>query len=968
MNTRVMLKRDPASNLAHRARDENFARKAFVERARESAGQSLDATTRERMETRLGHHFARLPIFPAPKTSSPQIVGANDATERAADEAAREISHVVRNDISAPRVDFSSVRVHTDAFAQNSARALNALAFTLGRDIFFDAGQYAPYTRAGEQLLAHELTHVLQQSRTHNAFVLIQRKETNKALPPADALQVALNGDDDATRDLTNNPAWEDIALDEKQSATLVIHLLDGFTGDDDERAGLKILDKNNDHDLLDATLLELDHRNRFGQLLDDYDGSEYRELLELLSDNIVEERVKARYLDEFISMWWVREHEERAIVDLLDRTDDEENVRLLTQKGRARQLRDAIDTEKLKQRFEKILKSTNIKRGELLSVELQRIFEVKARESVGAGKYTQEEVDEFLKDAAADVAAELLAYAERLDKITTNPNVPSVAIEYANRQVEKRLDELIREKSFEFDLELKYSVEFNSSLQRTFGKQWTRRDLEHMDKDILQFIPLEILQGNPRYIEFFLEKSHPDEKWLGGFTGYKDVTLISASLYTAAHELGHVVHNLEPKLLEEFQKISGWEAIDPSNPAVSQRRLREPEFDKLLTRLDAKRADTASSPTPSTVGEKFGDGFFYLINRYGTGYFRYPIPRPEGGNFVSEYAATHPHDDFAETFRVYIQYPKDLRAKPYMNKFKFMYLDVFVGFWLTRQGDRVRRRFDQIADPVLDTPYQTSEANEFLESVEKTFVEPLRARMEHDLDTLRQRKLAEQETIFEHTPKSKPLQKFPLAGSKDVEQHSAPFLAEIRDLLALAKRAGDAVEAFGVEMEILGVFADPNFSFEFSDIASKLRAQFRDDAAALLNPLAQRVLQGEHIVMPTWNDLDALQERYTQARQLMDAYFPTYQLAGTTQPALLQVVRDAIVSLGAGHPKDKEFRTFAVTRLREFREEMNALRDEMVRRMRAGTRYQDAPLADPQQRFEQAKTEIETRLHEIKK
>lgn len=59
--------------------------------------------------------------------------------------------------------DFSGVRVHTDARAQESARAMNALAYTVGRDITFGSGQYAPGTPAGMKLLAHELTHTIQQ-------------------------------------------------------------------------------------------------------------------------------------------------------------------------------------------------------------------------------------------------------------------------------------------------------------------------------------------------------------------------------------------------------------------------------------------------------------------------------------------------------------------------------------------------------------------------------------------------------------------------------------------------------------------------------------------------------------------------------------------------------------------------------------------------------------------------------------
>lgn len=60
--------------------------------------------------------------------------------------------------------DFSRVRVHTDPAAQQSARSIHARAYTVGNDIVFAPGQYRPAERAGQALIAHELTHVLQQS------------------------------------------------------------------------------------------------------------------------------------------------------------------------------------------------------------------------------------------------------------------------------------------------------------------------------------------------------------------------------------------------------------------------------------------------------------------------------------------------------------------------------------------------------------------------------------------------------------------------------------------------------------------------------------------------------------------------------------------------------------------------------------------------------------------------------------
>jgi len=60
--------------------------------------------------------------------------------------------------------DFSGVRVHADSNASRLAKSVHAKAFTVGKDVVFGIGQYAPNTRDGQRLLAHELAHTLQQS------------------------------------------------------------------------------------------------------------------------------------------------------------------------------------------------------------------------------------------------------------------------------------------------------------------------------------------------------------------------------------------------------------------------------------------------------------------------------------------------------------------------------------------------------------------------------------------------------------------------------------------------------------------------------------------------------------------------------------------------------------------------------------------------------------------------------------
>jgi hypothetical protein len=60
--------------------------------------------------------------------------------------------------------DFSRVRIHADAEAAEAARSINARAYTIGEDVVFDSGHFSPRSSEGQRLLAHELTHVVQQS------------------------------------------------------------------------------------------------------------------------------------------------------------------------------------------------------------------------------------------------------------------------------------------------------------------------------------------------------------------------------------------------------------------------------------------------------------------------------------------------------------------------------------------------------------------------------------------------------------------------------------------------------------------------------------------------------------------------------------------------------------------------------------------------------------------------------------
>lgn len=91
----------------------------------------------------------------------------------------RPLAADVRHDMEGRfGADFGSVRVHDGPQAAAAAQGLHAQAYTAGRDVVFGAGAYAPHTAVGRHLLAHELTHVLQQGGSGRAALQRQPQVT----------------------------------------------------------------------------------------------------------------------------------------------------------------------------------------------------------------------------------------------------------------------------------------------------------------------------------------------------------------------------------------------------------------------------------------------------------------------------------------------------------------------------------------------------------------------------------------------------------------------------------------------------------------------------------------------------------------------------------------------------------------------------------------------------------------------
>ena len=162
----------------------------------------------------------RSPIGPSPVSEAPPLV--HDVIRSQGeplDSATREFFE--------PRFgrDLSKVRVHRDVRAASSALSVNAIAYTVGRDVVFGAGQYSPTTSAGRHLIAHELTHVLQQGAAQ-APGDVRGSVSSRSLlqPPQAALQ-------------RQTAVQEDNALEALDSMTAAI--TEGMWGDPPDDVGL---------------------------------------------------------------------------------------------------------------------------------------------------------------------------------------------------------------------------------------------------------------------------------------------------------------------------------------------------------------------------------------------------------------------------------------------------------------------------------------------------------------------------------------------------------------------------------------------------------------------------------------------------------------------------------------------------------------------------------------------------------
>lgn len=252
---------------------------AAVQATLNTPGQPLDGRTQHELAPLFAQSFSNLPTRTPP--AADLRPGPSDSPyEAAADHtAARALtSRPTRRTTPA----FDQVRVHTDASAAASARALDAAAYTVGSHIVFGAGAYTPHTPAGRALLAHELAHVDHQARNPALHGTIQRRgpsiggffnNLGRAIadlfgdePAYDRATLlaylrVIDEAGDIEDDFDSDNKARAIAmlwaggdtgfvLSPRRKALLIRELLSGYTGADDEQAILELLERSEPHEL----------------------------------------------------------------------------------------------------------------------------------------------------------------------------------------------------------------------------------------------------------------------------------------------------------------------------------------------------------------------------------------------------------------------------------------------------------------------------------------------------------------------------------------------------------------------------------------------------------------------------------------------------------------------------------------------------------------------------------------------
>ena len=859
--------------------------------------------------------------------------------------------------------DFGHVRIHADSTADESARALGAVAYSVGRDVVFSAGAYSPASATGQWLLAHELAHVVQQGGAGDgatAMPVVHRVQRKTGAPPKpDPLGTALRGDDDDARALTKSPGWTALKLEPPDAATLLIHLLKGATWDDDERAGLRILEKMASRAKLDDTLQDLDARRRYAQLLEDYDGSEYGQLLDLLSKNLATVPGKLRLLDEFISMRSLDSREEKAVVVLLERTLPGERIWLLVAGQRVKWLRSRIDDRPLALRFEAAVTGTEAERWRLLSDQLTGIYGKQEELSIASGQRSRAQAESLRQRAVADLSAELAMYQRRVAAARAKGNVKPSDIAAINKELAQRLDRLVGQKKLEFSEELKHDISFDRFHQadapddaRPWGRVWfagegemPTQEQERID-EILSQIPYDVLHMHPDLKVLARANRNPKRPGVAGVAQEEAGRIQlrgSLSFEVAVHEVGHFVHYSDRQakgpdtvgnLLREFMRLSMWSYM--TDPVLRAAVPNAREHDKLKKSLDAEREKNDKDPNFGGTDHPVGD-FVYRFARYSDAPGPY-VRRHKSALFITPYAATEPQDDFAESFAYFFVDPERLQ-KDCPDKYRFMLVRVMTDHRLKKQKEQVLRRLDEILAPSTHT------------ATADRLVKQLRAQhrpaLLKELERIGQQMDAQRATEIQRAEQRVRAKPGPIQKQAIAAKLAEPALVVARTLVAawaplIARCDKFDMAKIMVEIAVHGSGLDQAFDAR----ARALGADFTIDLMARFEPLARKVLRGEEVKVEPWPELHAMADRYEARLGTVEPYVRPFSASGPLADRFTHHVGSVLD--GLPEPRRTRVREKIGPIIVGHRAAVDKWRADVIARVRAGKPFHPRVVKDP--------------------
>lgn len=549
--------------------------------------------------------------------------------------------------------DFSHVRVHTDAKAVESAQEVNALAYTVGRDVFFGVGHYRPQTQEGQRLLAHELTHVIQQQGTPG-LAGVQRQQT--AASPARTVQQRAQA---IITELGPLIMSDQVILDNLRGSGMeeVLRRVDAVS-----EAGFTYL----------------------AWMMKRVDGEEKRTLVDMLLAGTSSADLRGRLVTICARDLYGTEYEdERLLVTLTERMSDTELYQYVVSRGTSTEaIRFMVDDRELRRRVDERIRryTVAVSRGieQEAVAELGRIGRERALAEPARGT----EIVEAELTLGSDIAQAMEDLRATYEWQSQHEAPTPEARARLHREFRQEIYRLRGAYRDQFEMGLRYGVHFTTGrtgyfYSRQAGVQlyrrrfWSREELARVDS-ILRRVPRQYLSRIRRIQR---------EPGVGGSAGaswdepaetlriFNQGFEIERERFENAvlHEIGHSTMPWRTQGSFRFlpdaawMQLSDWRTSTRSSLGADV-GLSGDDLQDVLQALDQQTRWSAGIHPPiyrngrAIVPDKYEPNPGVAPNQFLHYDARYD------DQFVSPYARRHPAEDFAESFAHFMRNPEDMR------------------------------------------------------------------------------------------------------------------------------------------------------------------------------------------------------------------------------------------------------------------------------------------------------------------